>query len=65
MEAIPIPVSEALEAAHATAERNADDDLARRAASDTAAFAELYVRHREPVFRYRAPGAATRTTRSS
>lgn len=64
MEAIPIPVSEALEAAHATAERNADDDLARRAASDTAAFAE-YVRHREPVFRYRAPGAATRTTRSS
>ncbi|HEY8707050.1 MAG TPA: sigma-70 family RNA polymerase sigma factor [Burkholderiaceae bacterium] len=52
MEAIPIPVSDALETASKTAERDADDDLARRAASDTSAFAELYVRHREPVFRY-------------
>jgi hypothetical protein len=64
METIPIPVSDALETAPKTAERDADDDLAKRAASDTAAFAELYVRHREPVFRYRAPAAATRTTRS-
>ncbi len=52
MEAIPIPVSEALETAPETAERDADDDLAKRAASDTDAFAELCVRHRDPVFRY-------------
>lgn len=52
MEAIPIPVSDALETAPKTAERDADDDLAKRAASDTDVFAELYVRHREPVFRY-------------
>jgi len=54
MEAIPIPVSETLDSAHeaAEAERDADDGLAKRAASDTEAFAELYVRHGEPVFRY-------------
>jgi RNA polymerase sigma-70 factor, ECF subfamily len=44
MEAITIPASE-------TPER-ADDELARRAASEADAFAELYVRHREDVFRF-------------
>jgi len=29
-----------------------DDDLARRSATSTEAFAELYLRHRDPVFRY-------------
>jgi RNA polymerase sigma-70 factor, ECF subfamily len=52
MEAIPVPVTDALEAAHEAAERDADDDLAKRAVSDVDAFAELYGRHREPVFRY-------------
>ena len=52
MEAVPIPVSEALETAPETAKQDADNDLAKRAASDAEAFAELYVRHREQVFRY-------------
>jgi RNA polymerase sigma-70 factor (ECF subfamily) len=52
MEAIPIEVAESLEAAHDAAERDADDELARRARSDLEAFGELYVRHREPIFRY-------------
>ena len=34
MEAIPIPVAEALESAHEAAELDADDDRARRGASD-------------------------------
>jgi RNA polymerase sigma-70 factor (ECF subfamily) len=52
MEAFPIQVAEAMEASGDVAERDADDDLAKRAASETEAFAELYVRHREPIFRY-------------
>src|SRR3990172_6165761 len=52
MEAIPIPVAEALETAHEAAGRDADEDLAKRAASDADAFAELYVGHRGPVFQY-------------
>ncbi len=47
MEAIPIPVTQALKPALET-----DDDLAKRSGSSIEAFAELYVRHRELVFHY-------------
>jgi RNA polymerase sigma-70 factor (ECF subfamily) len=52
MEAIPTQVAESFEAAREAADRDADDDLAKRAASNAEAFGELYARHREPVFRY-------------
>ncbi len=59
MEAIPIPVAESLEAAHQAAERDVDDDLAKRARTDLEAFGELYVRNRDPVFRYLRSRCAT------
>jgi RNA polymerase sigma-70 factor (ECF subfamily) len=47
MEAIRIAAAKTLEPALET-----DDDLAGRSATSSDAFAELYVRHRDPVYRY-------------
>jgi RNA polymerase sigma-70 factor (ECF subfamily) len=51
MEAIPTSFAQALDPPLEPA-LETDDDLARRSATSTEAFAELYVRHRDPVFRY-------------
>lgn len=51
MEAIPTSFAQALDPP-LKPPLETDDDLARRSATSTEAFAELYVRHRDPVFRY-------------
>jgi RNA polymerase sigma-70 factor (ECF subfamily) len=51
MEAIPISVAQALDPP-LEPPLETDDDLARRSSTSTEAFAEIYVRHRDPVFRY-------------
>lgn len=51
MEAIPTSFAQALDPP-LTPPLETDDDLARRSATSAEAFAELYVRHRDPVFRY-------------
>jgi RNA polymerase sigma-70 factor (ECF subfamily) len=51
MEAIPTSFAQALDPP-LEPPLETDDDLARRSATSTEAFAELYVRHRDPVFRY-------------
>lgn len=48
MEAIPIPAADASD----TAFGDLDEELAAKARNNPDAFAELYVRQREPVFRY-------------